>query len=229
MVAAKLDKKDLEQPDAFQETMGKAMAWAAENRQKLYAAAGAIVLGIVLAGGYFFYAASQEKDAARLYLEARIKAMKADPMGAGLAGPEAAKAYADVVDKYASTVAAQSARYELGSLAYNAGDYERSIQVYRDFIDRAGGKDIRVFYAWFGIGYAHEAKKEYDKALEAFNRVASMNPGAVHEGISYRNIARVHEELNDRGKALEYYKKALEKTKDPAATNILKRKIAQLG
>ena len=229
MVAAKTEKKDLEQPDPFQEAMGSVMAWAADNRQKLYAGAGAIVLAIVLAGGYFFYSASQEKDAARLYLEARIKTLKADPMGTGAAGPEAAKAYADVVEKYASTDAAQSARYELGSLAYNAGDYDRSIQAYRDFIDKAGGKDIRVLYAWFGIGYAHEAKKEYDKALEAFNRVASMNPGAVHEGISYRNIARVHEELNDRGKALEYYKKALEKTKDPAATTILKRKIAQLG
>jgi tetratricopeptide (TPR) repeat protein len=229
MVAAKMDKKDLEQPDAFQETMGKAVAWAVEHRQKLYAAAGAIVLGILLTGGYFFYAASQEKDAARLYLEARLKAMKADPMGTGTAGPEAVRAYEAVVDKYGSTDAAQSARYELGSLYYNAGDYDRSIEVYRDFIDKAASKDIRVLYAWFGIGYAHEARKEYDKALEAFNRVASMNPGAVHEGISYRNIARVHEGLNDRGKALEYYRKALEKTKDPAATVILKRKIAQLG
>jgi len=56
-----------------------------------------------------------------------------------------------------------------------------------------------------------------------------MQPGDVHEGIGYRNIARIHEEMNDRGKALEYYRKALEKTKDPSASMILKRKIAQLG
>jgi tetratricopeptide (TPR) repeat protein len=229
MSAAKMDKRDLEQPDAFQEAMGKVMAFAAENRQKLYAAAGAIVLAIVLAGGYFFYAASQEKDAAKLYFEARIKAMTGDPMGTGTVAPDVAKAFADVADNYSSTDAAQSARYELGSLAFNAGDFDRSIRVYREFIDKAGSKDIRTIYAWFGIGYAHEAKKEYEKALEAFTRVASMNPGAVHEGISYRNIARIHEEMNDRGKALDYYKKALEKTKDPAAATILKRKIAQLG
>ncbi len=229
MVAAKMDKKDLEQPDAFQEAMGKVMVFAAENRQKLYAAAGALVLAIALGGGYFFYSASQEKDAARLYFDARIKAMRADPMGTGMTAPEIGKAFADVVDRFASTEAAQSARYELGSLHFNAGDFDRSIQVYREFIDKAPGKDIRVIYAWFGIGYAHEAKKEYDKALEAFNRVAAMNPGAVHEGISYRNIARVHEELNDRGKALEFYRKALEKTKDPTATTLLKRKIGQLS
>jgi predicted negative regulator of RcsB-dependent stress response len=54
-------------------------------------------------------------------------------------------------------------------------------------------------------------------------------PGNVFEGLSYRNIARVYEEMNDRGKAMDYYKKALEKTKDPAASSLLKRKIAQLG
>jgi len=229
MVAAKLDKKDLEQPDAFQEAMGRVIAYAAQNRRRLYAAAGAIVLAIVLGGGYYVYSASQESDAAKLFFNARLRAMSADPMGTGAAGPEIVKALADVVERFPSTDAAQSARYELGSLYFKAGEYDRAIQVYREFLDRAGGKDIRAIYAWFGIGYAHEAKKEYEKALEAFNRVAAMQPGDVHEGIGYRNIARIHEEMNDRGKALEYYRKALEKTKDPSASTILKRKIAQLG
>jgi predicted negative regulator of RcsB-dependent stress response len=35
--------------------------------------------------------------------------------------------------------------------------------------------------------------------------------------------------MNENGKALDYYKKALEKTKDPTASSLLKRKIAQLG
>ena len=54
MVAAKMDKKDLEQPDAFQEFVGKVASYARENRQKLYAAAGALALVIVLGAGYFF-------------------------------------------------------------------------------------------------------------------------------------------------------------------------------
>jgi tetratricopeptide (TPR) repeat protein len=229
MVAAKMDKKDLEQPDAFQEGVGKVMTYARENRQKLYAAAGALALVIVLGAGYFLYSAHTESEAAKLYFEARMKLMRADPMGTGLADPEAAKAFESVVEKYPSSDAAQGARYELGNLYFTAGEFDRSIQVYRVFIDKAPGKDIRTVYAWFGIGYAYEAKKEYDKALEAFTRVVDSKPGNVHEGISYRNIARIYEEMNDRGKALEFYKKALEKTKDPAASLLLKRKIAQLG
>lgn len=229
MVAAKMDKKDLDQPDAFQEAVGRVMTYARENRQKLYAASGALALVIVLGAGYFFYSAHTESEAAKLYFEARMKVMKADPMGMGIAGPEAVKAFEGVVEKYPSSDAAQGARYELGNLYFTAGDYDRSIQVYRTFVDKASGKDIRKVYAWFGIGYSYEAKKEYDKALEAFNRVADSKPGNVHEGLSYRNVARIYEEMNDRGKALDYYRKALEKTKDPAASSLLKRKIAQLG
>ena len=48
MAAAKMDKHDLEQPDAFQEAFGKVVDYVRENRQKLYLAAGVATLAIVL-------------------------------------------------------------------------------------------------------------------------------------------------------------------------------------
>ena len=47
--------------------------------------------------------------------------------------------------------------------------------------------------------------------------------------IGLRNIARAYEELNNKEKALEYYKKALEKTTEPGTTIFLKRKISTLS
>ena len=229
MVAAKIDKKDLEQPDVFQEAFGKFLDFARENRQKLYVAVGVLALVIVLGAGYLFYTASYEKDAAKLYFDARLKVMKADPMETGAAGPMAARALSEVIEKYPSSDAAQDARYELGNLYFVMNEFDKSIQVYKAFIDSASKKDIRTVFARFGIGYDYEAKKEYDKALESFNQVVDSKPGNVFEGLSYRNIARIYEEMNDNGKALDYYKKALEKTKDPSASSLLKRKIAQLG
>lgn len=229
MVAAKMDKRDLEQPDVFQESFARILDYARENRQKLYIAAGVLVFAFVLAAGYWFYSASYEKDAAKLAFDARIKIMKADSMGAGLAVPEAMKALSDVVEKYPSSAAAQAARYELGGFYFDAGEYDRSIQVYTAFLDRASKKDLRSLYARFGIGYAYEAKKEYDRALDAFRKVVESGPGNIFEGLGYRNMARVYEEMNDREKAMDSYRKALEKTKDPAASSLLKRKIAQLG
>jgi tetratricopeptide (TPR) repeat protein len=229
MAAAKMEKKDLDQPDAFQEAFGKFLDYSRENRQKLYIAVGVLTLVIVLGAGYVFYSASYEKDAAKLYFDARLKIMRADPMETGAVGPEVVRVLSEVVDKYPSSDAAQSARYELGRLYFTIREYDTSIRVYKEFIDFASKKDIRLVYARFGIGYGYEAKKEYDKALEAFNQVVDSKPGNVFEGQSYRNIARVYEEMNENGKALDYYKKALEKTKDPTASSLLKRKIAQLG
>ena len=162
MAAAKMDKHDLEQPDAFQEAFGKVVDFVRENRQKLTLAAGVVTLAIVLIAGYVLYSAHTETEASKAYFDAKLKVMMADPMGTGFAAHEAVKALEQVVEKYPSTQAAQNARYELGNLYYNAGDYDRSMQTYRNFLDKADGKDLRKIYAWLGVGYAHEAKKEYD-------------------------------------------------------------------
>jgi tetratricopeptide (TPR) repeat protein len=224
-----MEKKDLDQPDAFQEAMGRVIEYARENRPKLLMASGALVLVVVLTAAYFLYASHNESEAAKLYFEARVKAMRSDPMGMGVIAPEALRAFENVTEKYSSTEAAQSARYELGSLYFSAGEYDRAIAVYKTFSDKAGREDIRRIFASFGIGYAYEAKKEYEKSLEAFLGVVNSKPGNVPEGIAYRNVARIYEEMNDREKALDYYRKALEKTKDPSALSLLKRKIALLG
>jgi len=49
------------------------------------------------------------------------------------------------------------------------------------------------------------------------------------ESIAFRNLGRASEELNNKAKALEYYKKALEKTSEPSATIFIKRKISALS
>lgn len=229
MTAAKMENKDLDQPDALQEAFMKVMAYVGKNRRKFLMVIGALTLIMILGAGYIFYSAHKESEASRLYFETKLKIMKSDPVGSDPGGSEAIQALEGIVEKYPSSDAAQSARYELGNLYFTIGDFDRSILIYHSFIDKADRKDVRTVYVWFGIGYAHEGKKEYERALEAFNRVVDSKPGNVHEGIGYRNIARIHEELNDHGKALDYYRKALEKTKDPAATTLIRRKIAQLG
>jgi len=229
MSAAKPGKKDLEQPDVFFETVEKLSVYVRENRNRLFLAGGVLAIALIAAGGWFFYHSHNEREASRLHFEAKLRVMKADPMGAGTAAPEAIQAVRDVVDRYPSTEAAQSARYELGSLYYAAGDFDQCIGMYRAFLDRSGPKDVRTVFAWSGIGYAYESKREYDRALEAFQKILELNPGDFGEAMGYRNIARVYEELNQRDKALDAYKKALEKTSDPAASSLLKRKIAGLG
>ncbi|MCU0615306.1 MAG: tetratricopeptide repeat protein, partial [Desulfobacterales bacterium] len=52
---------------------------------------------------------------------------------------------------------------------------------------------------------------------------------AGFETIGLRNVARAYEELNNKEKALEYYKKALEKTTEPASSILIKRKISTLS
>lgn len=63
-------------------------------------------------------------------------------------------------------------------------------------------------WTWITIGSMYEFVHEYDRALAAYERAASLNPG---EYISRTNIAYIYENNKiDYAKAEEYYKKVLE-------------------
>ena len=55
------------------------------------------------------------------------------------------------------------------------------------------------------------------------------NTASSFEALNYTSMARVHESMNSYAKAVEFYRKALEKTTDPLMTLYLKRKISNLG
>ncbi|HBL53431.1 MAG TPA: hypothetical protein DDZ34_05235, partial [Syntrophaceae bacterium] len=74
----------------------------------------------------------------------------------------------------------------------------------------------------------YEVKKDFKESLKYFEQAQK----AYHTGfemMGLRNVARAYEALNDKEKALEYYKKALEKTTEPAASIFIKRKISSLS
>ena len=62
--------------------------------------------------------------------------------------------------------------------------------------------------AWFRLGWAYMAAlKQYDKAIEAFERVLKINPS---DGSSYINIATCYSAEGKNEKAFEYYQKGFQ-------------------
>lgn len=121
------------------------------------------------------------------------------------------------------------ANYHLGNIYYNKGEIDQAISSYKKFVGKAGSDKTGVkFLALTSLGYAYETKKDFNQALKYFEQAQNVYH-AGFETIGLRNIARAYEELNNKEKAVEYYKKALEKTTEPAASILIKRKISSLG
>lgn len=225
-MAAKLSKKELKSPDAFQTTFEKVGDYISENRTRVTIIGIALVCAVAIAAGIYFYWSYYSGSALKLYATAQSNILKSGENKESTG--ENIKIYKELIDKYPLSWSARMAYYHLGNIYYNGGEIDKAIHSYEKFVSKTGTDKTGIkFLALTSMGYAYEAKKDFKDALKYFEEAQNVyNTG--FEMIGLRNIARAHEELNNKEKALEYYKKALEKTTDSAASIFLKRKISTL-
>jgi tetratricopeptide (TPR) repeat protein len=115
----------------------------------------------------------------------------------------------------------------LGAVYLKVGDIDNSIKFYDEFIAKSGGNELKAL-AYNGLGYCHEAKGDFAGAYKYFEEAAKSPEGTAFRGTAYLNAGRAAEQLKDRQKALESYRKALESKNDSITEMFLKRKISEL-
>jgi len=225
-MAAKIDKKELTEPDKLQLFFYRVRMFAKKNRNRIYAGAGLFLLIAVVAGGWYLYRLNYETSAGNTYARVFESAIKA---GSPAGDAETIKGYKDLIARYPRSQAAITAYYRLGNLYFGRQEVDAAISAYQDFLDRAGEGSDLVTLTYNSLGSCYELKKDFNKALDSYEKAMKTKTALSFELLNYRNIARVYEAMNNAAKAAEYYRKALEKTTDPLMTLYLKRKISLLG
>jgi tetratricopeptide (TPR) repeat protein len=226
-MAAKLSKKELKSPDAFQTTFETLGDYVSVNKTRVMVVGTALVCAFLIAMGIYLYWNHYSNSALKLYVKAQGNIFYKGENKENIS--ENAKIYQELIDKYSHSWSGRMAYYHLGNIYYQQGDMDKAISTYEKFVSKAGFDKTGVkFLALTSIGYAYEAKKDFKQALKYFEKAQNANHTGF-EMIGLRNLARTHEELNSKAKALEYYKKALDKTTEPSATIFIKRKISLLS
>ncbi len=225
-MAAKIDKKELEEPDKLQLFFLSVRAFAEKNRTAIYTATGIFILIILFAVGWHIYQRNYEASAGKMYTRIHEAAMKA---GSPAGDAATIKGYKDLIDQYPRSGAAVTAYYRLGNLYLSRHEIDVAITAYQGFLNKAPSDSDLVTLAYNGLGACYEIKKDFKKALESFESAVNTSTGSSFEALNYSSLARVYEEMNNPGKAVEFYRKALGKTTDPLMTLYLKRKISILG
>jgi predicted negative regulator of RcsB-dependent stress response len=227
-MARKILKKDLKEPDKFQTYISRIFEFASEYSKQLHIAAGIFILVILIGGGIHIYDLHVEKKAQVLYAEAygvyKTLNHESDPAKYS----QSIQVFEELTKKYPRSDAGLLAFYNLGNIFFDVGEIDKAIDAYNGFLEKSPQDNILTALAYYGLGYCHEAKKDYDGALNAFNKSIEYSTGIFYTTLNYQNIARIYEQMNKPEKAKEYYDKVLEQTTDPLTEKLIKRKISEL-
>ena len=226
-MTTKLSKKELKSPDAFQTTFERAGDYVSENKSRVIIVGTALTCAVVIAVGIYFYWSYYSNSALKLYAKVQQNIMKSGDNKETVT--DNIKIFNELIEKYPHSWSGRMAYYHLGNINYNNGEIDRAIKSFQTFIDKSGTDKTGLrFLALTSLGYCNEVKKDYKEALKYFEQ-AQNTYHVGFEMIGLRNVARTYEAINNKQKALEFYKKALEKTTEPAATIFIKRKISTLS
>ena len=117
---------------------------------------------------------------------------------------------------------------EFLALSYERrGDTARARTEYEDYLKKAGNEKLYRAFAMEGLGYSYEGKRDYEKAVHAFQKVVELGEG-FQLANAYLDLGRCNEKMGKTKEALENYKSFMKISEKSQMTNIVLRKISSL-
>jgi tetratricopeptide (TPR) repeat protein len=137
----------------------------------------------------------------------------------------AEKNYSQAVDEYSKAIAVkpETEAYKKRASAYEAqGNHESAIQDYYAVLDR----DQESAEAWYGLGLASIATKNYSTAGDAFRKASKLKPDYAEP---YYGRGLLNKAQGDKDEAIAAFKKYLEIGKDPALRDKAQAELKELS
>jgi predicted negative regulator of RcsB-dependent stress response len=139
---------------------------------------------------------------------------------------EAALKLLDKLEKsYGSTGAARDALLARAGVKYDLGRYDEAIRDYKAFLSKGASGKLKAM-AHEGLGYAHEAKGELDRALDEYRLIASA--GEFFRDRALYDEGRILERKGDTAGAKKLYQEILDKTPTTPLRDDISNRLALL-
>lgn len=91
----------------------------------------------------------------------------------------------------------------LASIYQDKGNYDKALALYEKMV--AGKKYTYHKAPFLSLGIIYKIKKQYNKAIENFNKVLELNPLS---SVTYAHLAEIYEAEGDIDKATDYFEKS---------------------
>ena len=214
MARQRITRKELlRQPDQFLTRSARAIAWAESNATSILYSAGAVILAVILVGGWSLWRTNRYAQAEALLYEAmnaggngevvRQDASRDDQM---------VQALQSLVRNYGGTPVAIQAYWNLGRLYFARAEYVAALEAYEQARNRLSGQSENALMGAMialNIAYAEEAQGACEQALRNFEAVLTAPVATWLRSEAYLGLGRCHEQSGDLRKAAEVYDRAL--------------------
>jgi tetratricopeptide (TPR) repeat protein len=222
-------KKLLNEPDEFISTTGKVIQFLKTNQRQVTLAITIILVVVAAVAGVMYYLRWQEGKA--MAVQDQALQMYQDAYRTSMENPAAGKKedYQKALDKFKESLSVYSrgrtgqvSEIFIGHCYYSMKEYDQAQAAYTKCLD---GPFRNL--ALNGLAYIFEAKGDYQKALENFEKnMADRNHPYQVE--SMLGAARCYEALKQKPKALEIYEKALAQAPKSTMAEFIRWKVSEL-
>jgi TolA-binding protein len=132
-----------------------------------------------------------------------------------------------IVDNYGSTKAGNIAKFYLANAYYNSQNYDKALEYFNDF----GGSSNSLIEnsAIAGIGACYEAKGDFKKAAENYEKAALKNSDDPNAADNLVNAARNFGKSGEKDRAVELLKKVKKDYPTSTAARDVDRYIAEVS
>ncbi len=222
----KITKRELKQ-DALLITVAKATSWYEQHKKNIGIAVGVLAAIII---GSFIYAKNKadnnEKATAALgkvytYFDNGQYTVAIDGVPErNIMGLKA------IVENYGGTDSGNLAKFYLAGAYYELGKYDEALTFFQDF---TATDPLMAVARLAGIAGCYEARGEYEKAAENFEKAALSYPKDVNAAENLNAAARNYALAGKKERALELYQKLKKDYPTTAFGREADRYIAQLS
>ena len=230
MARMKITKKRLKEPDEFITLTQRAFLFVGGHLKQL-AIGGGIVLALAVALFLFQMWKNKQQDESDRRLAVAVEAYQRTASSFREVAPaeykEALEKFEDVAANFSGTSSGRLALLYTGNIHLKTGDFEKAIKAYETFLEKEGNERIYRSLALEGLGYAYEGKKDFEKALGAYQKMTEVSEGP-QTGSGYFNMARCYEKLGKNEEALKNYRAFLKLSPKSQMANGALRKISVL-
>lgn len=217
--------------------------WYSHNKDTVALGVGAILVAVVLTGGYFWWQNRSAEQAGELMgvamtiYQAPIVPPSSVPGAVQQAGSypsqkaryEAAlTAFQNVANTYGSSTSGIAARYHSAETLFSLGRLNDAHQAYQATIDKAGGS-VYGSMAKLGLAATMIAEGQNAQAIKTYEDLAAVRDSIVPVDGVLMQLAKAYEKIGKKSEARTTYKRVVDEFPDSPYVTSARQQMTLLG